>query len=100
MTRRCRLGDIEHFEAAAEIRIFAAYRIDLAIDQHDAVVDTDLVRQRAFGDFDFGNLAWVRRVAHIDKRGAVRGLYVPDVGDIVADHDLSAAGTIEISDDL
>ena len=51
MARGRGFGDIE-ISGHRESRIFAPDRKDFAIDQHDAVVDTDLVGQRSFGDRD------------------------------------------------
>jgi hypothetical protein len=100
MARGRGFGDIEDFEATAKVRIFAPDRKDFAIDQHDAVVDTDLVGQRSFGDRDLGKLARIGGIADIHERGAVRRLHMPDIGNIVANHDLSPTGAVEISDDL
>ena len=37
-------------------------------------------------------------VADVDHRGAVRAAHMRDIGDVVLDHDLPAAGAIEIAD--
>ena len=50
VARRRRLDDVEDFEAAAELRILAPDRENFPVDQHDAVLDADLVRQRALGN--------------------------------------------------
>src|SRR6476660_10217403 len=100
MARGRGFGDIEDFEATAKVRLLAPDRKDFAIDQHDPVVDTDLVGQRAFGDRDLGKLAGIGGIADIHERGAVRRLHMPDIGTTVANHDLSATGAVEISDDL
>src|SRR5262249_14460076 len=100
MPRRIRLGDVEDLEAALEVRILAADRKDLAIDQHDAVADTDLVRERAVRDLDLGELAGLRRIAHVDDGRSIRRFHVADVGDAFVDHDLPSPWTIEIADDL
>src|SRR5262249_44006753 len=88
------------FQAALEVGVLAADRKDLAIDQHDAVADADLVRQRAFRDFDLGELAGFRRIAHVDDGGPIRGLHVADIGGALLDDDLSSPRTIGIADDL
>src|SRR5262249_39017793 len=81
-------------------RVLAADRKDLAIDQHDAVADPDLVRERAFRDFDLGELARFRRIAHVDDGGPIRRLHVADIRDALVDDDLSSPRAIEITDDL
>ena len=55
---------------------------------------------RAFGDRDLGKFAGIGGIADIHERGAVRRLHMPDIGNTVANHDLSATGAVEISDDL
>src|SRR4029078_2898349 len=91
---------VEDLEAAFEIGVNAADRKDLAIDQHDAVLDAHFVRQRSFGDRDLSKPARLCRVGDVDDARAVRWLDVPDIGDVVADNHLATAGTIEIADDL
>ncbi len=99
VARRRRPSDIEDLEAAPEIRVLSPDRIDLAIDQHDPVVDTHLVRQRSRRDLDLGQCARLLGIADIDQRGPVRRLDVTDIGHPVTHHHLTAAGTIEMTDD-
>jgi hypothetical protein len=95
-----RIGDVENLKTALEIRIVAADRIDFAIDQHDAAVDADFMRQRTLGDLDLGELARFCRIAHLDDGRPVRRLHVTDVGDSVSHHDLTTAGAVEVADNF
>ena len=65
------------FEAAVEIGILAADRIDLSIDQHDAVVDAHFVGQRAFGHFDLGELTRIGWIADVDDDVPFGGFTCP-----------------------
>ena len=100
MARRRWLGDIENLEAALEIWILSADWKNFAIDQHDAVVDANLVRKGAVRDFDLGKLARFCRIADVDKRGAVRRKNMPYIGDSIPHDDLPTAGTVEITDNF
>src|SRR6476620_4370464 len=100
MARGRGLRDIEDLEAATKLRVLAPDREYFPVDQHDAVVDADLVRQRAVGNRDLGKFAGIGGIADIHERGAVRRLHMPDIGNAVANYDLPATGAVEISDDL
>src|SRR6266568_4464331 len=71
--------------------------LGLAIHEHEIVGRADLVRMRARGNLEGGELLGRRGIAHIDERRAVRGLHVRDVGDLAVDDDLAAPRAIEIS---
>jgi hypothetical protein len=64
---------------------------------HDAVVDADLVGQRAFGRLNFREFGWLRGVAYIDDRGAIWGLHMTDIGDPILHNYRASARTIKIT---
>src|SRR5262249_44115184 len=87
-------------EPAAKVRVLAADRKDFAIDQHHAVLDPHLVRQRALGNADCCELVWLGGVADVGDAGAVRRRVVAAIPDPRAHDPLPAALTIEVADDL
>ena len=50
------------------------------------------------GICELGKALGILRIAHVDDRGAVRARHVADIGDAFLDHDLAAAGAIELAD--
>src|SRR5262249_43723547 len=68
----------------------------LAIDQHDAVRDADLMGMDAGGGGNVRDLVRLLRIAHVDDGRAGRLVDVADIGIVTVDHDLPAAIAIEI----
>src|SRR5262245_64608031 len=95
-----RTADIVYLEPTAKVRVLAADRKDFAIDQHHAVLDPHLVRERALGNADCCELARLGGIADVDDAGAVRRRDVADICDPLAHDHLPAAITIEVADDL
>src|SRR5262249_53460256 len=95
-----RTADIVDLKPAAKVRSLAADRKDFAIDEHHAVFDPHLVRERALGNGDLRELARLGGIADVDDARAVRRRDVADICDPLAHDHLSAAITIEIADDL
>lgn len=64
--------------------------------------DTDLAVRisRECGDLDLGKFARIARVVDVDECGAIRRCYMPDIGNPIPHHYLTAAWTVEIADDL
>src|SRR5258708_32078292 len=87
-------------EPAAKVRVLAADRKDFAIEEHHAVLDPHLVRQRALGNGDLRKLARLGGIADVDDARAVRRRDVADICDPLAHDHLPAAITIEVADDL
>ena len=78
-------------------RHFALQRMHgerFAIDEHEVAVHADLVRVRARRHRQFGEQLRLFRVFDVDDLRAVRVTHVPDVSNLVLDHDLAAAGAI------
>src|SRR2546429_638195 len=95
-----RTADIVDLEPAAKARVLASDRKDFAIDEHHAVFDPHLVRQRALGNGDLRKLARLGGIADVDDARAVRRRDVADICDPLAHDHLPAAITIEVADDL
>src|SRR5215471_13482919 len=95
-----RTADVVDLEPAAKVRVLAADRKDFAIDEHHAVFDPHLVRERALGNGDLRELARFGGIADVDDAGAVRRRDVADICDPLAHDHLPAAITIEVADDL
>src|SRR5262249_57379490 len=97
--RIARTADTVALEPAAKVRVLAADRKDFAIDQHHAVLDPHLVRQRALGNADCCELVWLGGVADVDDAGAVRRRDVADIRDPLAPDHFPAPITIEVAHD-
>ena len=72
--------------------------VDLVIDQHETILDAHLVGMRTGRHAKAGERPAVLGIAHINDRGPVRTAHMTDVGNAIDDHDLTAAGAIEIAD--
>ena len=70
----------------------------LAVHQHQAIGDADLVGVDAGCGRHVRDLARVFRIADIDDRGAGRLVDMADVGVVAIHHDLPAALAIEVPD--
>src|SRR5260370_10000325 len=82
-------------EPAAKARVLAADRKDFAIDEHHAVFDPHLVRQRALGNGDLRKLARLGGIADVDDARAVRLRDVADICDPLPHDTFPPSITIE-----
>jgi hypothetical protein len=73
----------------------------LDVGEHQVADDPDLVGVGvAVGQLDRRDHLGLRRIRDVDDRGAVRRLHVADIGSAVLDHDLAAAGDVQVADAL
>src|SRR5260221_2828496 len=67
-----RTTDVVDLEPAAKVRVLAADRKDFAIDEHHAVFDPHLVRQRALGNGDLRKLPRLGGIADLHDARSLR----------------------------
>ena len=97
VARIARLADVEDAQADEITSRLVAPRT-FAVHHHDVIRHPHLVGMQPRRNVDRRDDLWMRRICHVDDRGSVRRLHMPDIGGVAVKDDLAAAGDIEPGD--